>query len=94
METEGHPDAKHEYMVDSATVAAVVSGLLQVVISLIGAQKAKAALDSEVVKAARVAADIAVAATDVYALQVLRTRGVLGSSSEPSDAPPSAPASP
>ncbi len=74
-----HPvdDNGPEYVVDPFSVANIVSSLLQVVIALIGHEKAKAALDWETVQAANASADSTKAPTDEAALAILRARGVL-----------------
>lgn len=57
-----HPvldDSLGDYVVDPGSVANIVSYLLQIVVALVGVEKAKAALDWETVQAANAAADYA-----------------------------------
>jgi hypothetical protein len=76
--TPQHPldDNGGDYIVDVVSIAGIVSSLLQVVLALVGPEKAKAALDWESVQAANVAADATKAATDAAALAILASRGV------------------
>lgn len=74
-----HPldDGGGEYIVDPVSVVNMVSSLLQIVLALVGPDKAKAALDWESVQAANAAANAAVIANDAAAYEVLRQRGIL-----------------
>lgn len=74
-----HPvhDDGPDYLVDPGTAANIVSSLLQVILALIGPDKAKAALDWETVQAANATADATKMATDAAALAILKARGVL-----------------
>jgi hypothetical protein len=62
--------------VDPGTAAGIVSSLLQIILALIGPEKAKAALDWETVKATNSAADASKVATDLAALEILKSRGI------------------
>lgn len=63
-------------IIDPSSVANMVSSLLQIVLALIGPEKAKAALDWETVQAANAAADATKVATDAAALGILHSRGI------------------
>ncbi len=73
-----HPvdDGLGDYIVDPASAVNMVSMLLQLVLALVGPDKAKAALDWETVQAARARADSSKAASDVAALKILHERGL------------------
>jgi hypothetical protein len=74
-----HPvdDGGPEYIIDPGVAASIVSTLLQLVLSLVGEEKAKAALDWETVQAANAAADATKVATDAAAYAVLKARGIV-----------------
>lgn len=65
-----------EAVIDPVSIANMVSNLVQIILSLVGPDKAKAAIDWEVVQAANVAADAAKLASDASALEILHQRGV------------------
>lgn len=73
-----HPvvDDGPDYIVDPVSVANMVSTLLQIILALVGPEKAKAALDWEAVQAANAAADASKLATDAAASEILRKRGI------------------
>jgi hypothetical protein len=73
-----HPadDSQGEYLVDPGTVAVIVSQLLQIVLAMLGPEKAKAALEWETKAAIDTAASLAKAASDAEALDILRSRGI------------------
>lgn len=73
-----HPvvDDGPDYVVDPVSVANIVSSLLQVILALIGPDKAKAALDWESVQAANASADSTKLAADLAAQEILRSRGI------------------
>lgn len=77
--SQTHPlhDDGPDYMVDPVSVANMVSSLLQIVLALIGPEKAKAALDWETKAAIDASAAAANASADAAALAVLTARGVL-----------------
>lgn len=54
-----HPvhDDGPDYLVDPVSAASMISTLLQIVLSFVGPEKAKAALDWEIVQAANARAD-------------------------------------
>jgi putative alpha-1,2-mannosidase len=64
-----HPaiDDGPEYLVDPVSAANIISQLLQIVLAFVGPEKAKAALDWEIVQAANAAAVAANASTDAWA---------------------------
>lgn len=79
METIRHPanDDLGEYLIDPGTAANIVSQLLSIVIAFLGPEKAKAAMDWQVVQATNAAADASKAATDAAAYEILKSRGVI-----------------
>lgn len=83
METTQNPHQHHpaielgEAVIDPVSIANMVSSLVQIILSLVGPDKAKAAIDWEVVNAAQASAEAANVATDAAALAVLHQRGIL-----------------
>lgn len=74
--TPPHPvnDGQGDFIVDPASMVGIVSSIVQILVALIGPDKAKEAIDYEVVQRAREAAAVANATADAAADAIERKR--------------------